>query len=517
VEFVPVTEIDPGSFNGALLFGADRDQAVRIANRGVRSLALLAERALPSRAAESRFNFTNVPSVAKCFRGRSLEDSSAKSTGRLEIDAGDEVLARKGEDPCWVRYIGEAAVLDLVSMELPELGVGEHLFKYFCRERWMGLLPVMHLLRGLSPWRPPPLRACFMFDDPNLHWRSYGYVDYRELAQEAREQNYHASFATVPLDAWYVNRGAASIFRQNPDRLSLLIHGNNHTTFELSRALGEQRRRVLATQALRRIEGLERTAGLEIPRVMAAPHGACSQEMATVLVRAGFEAACISRGSLMNRNRELTWPTTIGLNVSEFLGDGLPIIPRFNIQLEKDSEFNALLAAFLGQPIIPVGHHDDLARGLDLLSRLAGLINSTGEVQWLDMKSMSRTNFCTHQAGVDLHVKMYSRRIGLKIPDGVIQLHLHRPWLGSHANESLRVRKGQSVQNIQSFHGEPLLVEAGESIEITSIPGQALDGRDGLPDGTPLAAIVRRQLCEGRDRLRPMLDRLVPRRRGSYQ
>src|SRR5206468_10618326 len=128
-------------------------------------------------------------------------------------------------------------------------------------------------------------------------------------------------------------------------------------------------RKALAVQALRRIERLEQQSGVEVARVMAAPHGACNHDMANVLLRAGFEAACISRSSLMVRNPDLIWPMSVGLNPAEFLGPSLPIIPRFNIRW--DSTF-AIFAAFLGQPIILVGHHDDLAGGLEVLEEWAG-------------------------------------------------------------------------------------------------------------------------------------------------
>ena len=47
----------------------------------------------------------------------------------------------------------------------------------------------------------PPLRAAIVFDDPNLRWRSYGYIDYRRLVEHADEHGYHAAMAMIPLDA----------------------------------------------------------------------------------------------------------------------------------------------------------------------------------------------------------------------------------------------------------------------------------------------------------------------------
>ncbi len=347
-----------------------------------------------------------------------------------------------------------------------------------------------------------------MFDDPNLHWKTYGYVKYGELANHAARHNYHVSFAMVPMDGWYVHAETARIFRENKRWLSLLIHGNNHTSFELTQKHSDGMYQATAVQALQRIERFEKTSGIEVSRVMAAPHGACSHDMATALLQTGFEAACISRGSIMARNPDSVWPVTIGLNPAEFLGEGLPVIPR--ILLQRECELNMILAAFLGQPIIPVGHHEGLAGGLDLLRELAETINATGDVQWMDMGSISRSNFCTRREGDILHVKMYSRRIRLNVPEGVRLLYVHRPWLDEGVPEGLVLQNGNtdSVQ-FASYQGEAVPIESCTEIDLISAhPNLVNHGSVPLPR-TPLWAIARRQLCEARDRLKPITDRLV--------
>jgi hypothetical protein len=65
-----------------------------------------------------------------------------------------------------------------------------------------------------------------MLDDPNLHWRTYGYVDYAQIAAHAKIHNYHMSFAMIPLDTWYVHKPTALLFQQNRNQISLLFHGS---------------------------------------------------------------------------------------------------------------------------------------------------------------------------------------------------------------------------------------------------------------------------------------------------
>lgn len=493
-------------YNAVLLFNVSREMAINVASSGLRCVAFIGGRPVSVAPAVNDVCLGSNSFLPQCFRGRSFSDKSIDRICRLAVEPGDEVLARKGDDVLWLHRKQGVSGIDLVAMEPPALADGGHLFEHFQGENWLRLLPLLHFLREVSGWEYPPLRACFMFDDPNLHWKSYGYVQYEQMAYHAARHNYHASFATVPLDGWRVHREAAALFQKNQSRLSLLIHGNNHTTRELARTQTDNNRRALAAQALRRIERLERVSGLEISRVMAAPHGACTHDMATILLRTGFEAACISRGSIMNQNPATAWHRSVGFNPAEFLGAGLPVIPRFRLKRECETEI--ILAAFLGQPVIPVGHHEDVAGGLDLLAQLADTINSIGEVQWMNMKSIARSNFCTRREHEVLYVKMYSRKILLKVPQGVNQLCVHRPWLNNATSEGLTLRTATGdLVSVPSYHGESIATESCEEIEVHAVPADAIDPRTVSLSRTPLWAIARRQMCQIRDRLKPMFDR----------
>ena len=504
VEFVAA---EPGAlhdFSHLFIFADGRRDAELVARETtVRSLVFLKCPVSHREGGHAPFVFSNQALVSKSFRGQTFNDKSFNPADRLERDSGDCTLGTYGDYPWWIR----SGLTDIVLMDLPELLNNEYLFERLCEQRWVAMVPVMQFLQEASPWTLPPLRASFMFDDPNLHWKTYGYVNYQELARHASSENYCAAFATVPMDAWYVNRSVAAIFRTNRDRLSLLVHGNDHTASELMRTEGAEARRALSCQALERIERLEQKAGVQVARVMAAPHGACNAEMASALAECGFEAACISRGSLMGRNSTTTWPTSIGLNVSEMFG-GLPILPRFNIKKERNSVFNARVSAFLGQPIIPVGHHDDVADGTGLLSDLAAVINSLGDVRWMSLKSISETNFVSNREGATVTIKMYSRRVRLKVAAGVVQLVIRRPWLERASVEQLTVCAEGSSQIFESYGEEPIAVNPGLDVEVLSHYPIGVIRRGVEPRVTTLSAIARRHVCETRDRLRPIFRRM---------
>ena len=121
---------------------------------------------------------------------------------------------------------------------LEELASGQTLRDHLREGRFMGLVPLLHFLEevcGEAAWTRPPLRACFVIDDPNLHWTSYGFIDYAELASHAARHGYHVALAMVPLDGALVSRRAAQLFKSSAGRLSLLVHGNDHVARELGR------------------------------------------------------------------------------------------------------------------------------------------------------------------------------------------------------------------------------------------------------------------------------------------
>lgn len=499
-QFVPSDALGSTRFDAALLLGATPEDAVRTADAGLRCMAFVDGDLAVSEA----IAFGRTPRVPHAFRGATLRDPSLARIGDLGHQSHEAVIAEAGERVLWARRASGSASADLVAVRPPALSSSDYLYSHFNDERWFALVPLLHFVREVSGWQPPAARACFMFDDPNLHWISYGYVKYGDVARSAARHNYHVSFATVPMDGWYVNQRAARLFRENPDRLSLLVHGNDHTYRELSQRLPRERQQAIATQALERIVRLESASGVGVSRVMAAPHGACSDSMATALLHAGFEGACISRSSLMARNPGLVWPASLGVGSAMFFGGGLPVIPRFNIHAEASTRVR--FSMFLGQPVIPIGHHQDVKDGLDRLEHVSALVNSIGGVEWSSPSDILRRNFHVRQTGPTLHVRMYARLVQLDVPANVTQVQLDRPWLAGGQEPVTIHSSAAPPSRLVQPEGEAFRVEPGSRVTISCEPA------DPWPPARPSAArptvraVLRRQLCEVRDRLAPATE-----------
>jgi hypothetical protein len=179
--------------------------------------------------------------------------------------------------------------------------------------------------------------------------------------------------------------------------------------------------------------------------------------------------------------------------------------------LTSSCQTEIALASFLGQSVIPVGHHEDVASGLDLLRQLADLLNSIGKVQWSDLGSIARSNFSSQRESHRLYVKMYSRLIQLIVPGDIEEVCVERPWLGPQDTEPLSWREGQlPPQTLPEYQGEPIQTRPGTQLEIGSAPPNAFDATSIPQRRTPLWVVGRRQVCEVRDRLRPLLSRVRP-------
>jgi hypothetical protein len=351
------------------------------------------------------------------------------------------------------------------------------------------------------------MRACFMFDDPNLHGTRYGFVGFDHLAAEARRNHYHTAFATVPLDSYYVNPAAARIIRDNSKTLSFLIHGNNHTYRELTDRHPPGEQLALMRQAVLRTCRLERKAGVAVARVMAPPHGVCSAGMMAAMMGAGFEAVCVSHGSVWTGNPGVEWTVSLGTQPAMVIA-GLPVIPRFG--LDRKPENKVLLAAYLNQPIVPVGHHWDLADGTDILSSAARCINSLGQVAWSTLTAITRSNYRFKVEGRVMRIQTFSRITTVNVPEGVFELELEAPWLDP-ARERIECRSSSDVSQAP-FQGVPsnglrFGVVPGSRVELVTLrTPDHVEETNGLPR-TPVGVIARRVLVEMRDRSMPYLPR----------
>lgn len=454
--------------------------------------------------------FVGRPGGQPHLQGRSITWKQAGEVGLVDVKAGDAVIALADEQPIWVERRNALGHRVVLSGALPEYNGAAPLIMDLIRGAFPASLPLHDFLREVTAfydYEPPPIRACFMFDDPNLHWTGWGHLDYRELIREAELHDYHVSVATVPIDTWYTNPAAASLFRDHANRISLLMHGVNHTHAELLRPRAAHVQARELAHGLRLLDRLEQRHGLRVSRIMAPPHHACGLKACKLMLDLGCEAACVGWLSLVKWNPDECWSSTFGLGMTEFLAGGFPVIPRFNFADRDDARI--LLANFFRQPLVLIGHHTDVAAGLEILAEIAAKIRTLGDIQWCDMTTIARGSFLTKRMGNVLWIRMQTRHVEVSVTEGVEAILVDRPWLAETICEPLLLQCSGSSQR-KEIGGRvvgPLPVSPGPlNLSCPSMRDLSVAsyGRQLLP---PLWPFARRVLCEARDRIAPVVRR----------
>ena len=494
---------------------AGHDAHSKVGHDGSRSAAVPDQHAIPPKndSSSSTVSLADDGRLARPLRKRKIAERGRACDLALTPQSVRDVLACVGE--CAVWWQSGDARLHCSLYPLAELGEGQTLRDHLCPGSFMGLLPLLHFLTTLladQGWKLPAPRAAFVIDDPNLHWPSYGFLKYSRLAEHASHHGYHLAFATVPLDGWRVDARAAAIMREHSASLSLLVHGNDHVARELAGLDSDHKAEAAMAQALRRIAALERASGLSVARVMAPPHGVCSEEALRAMFRLGFEAACISRPYPWRDGLPAPSPLA-GWHPAELVAGGIPVAPRQAITAARE---DLVFRALLGQPLILHGHHGDFADGLDLLEQAAADINDLGEVRWGTLDSVAGGAFATRRLDGTLLVQMYACRVSVEIPDGIDTVRvLAQEPLGGAGWHELRYAGG-SAQNgdvvRMSFQEEagmsgPLSVSAAQTLDLKLVPDRPLNPLRIAAPRHKAWPLTRRLLVEGRDRLQPLASR----------
>ncbi|WAK00561.1 hypothetical protein [Methylobacter sp. YRD-M1] len=465
-------------------------------------LPLSAKRTDRHKQIETEVKFADDPDVPFPFRGRTVNTKLTQIRPVLSTRTDEKILAASKQGPIWIVSKVNGIKHFKSVLPLPSISTEQNFSDVFNGECFLELLVLLEFIREISTgtaYQHPPLRASFIVDDPNLHWPSYGYIDYRKIAARAKKENYHVSFATIPLDTWFTHGATADLFRTNSRWLSLLIHGNNHSREELARNYSEMVRNGLLRQAIRRINRMEQKANLRVCRVMVPPHGACSSEMLAELPKCGFESACISAGSLRAHNQDEPWIKKLGFFPSEMI-EGCPVLPRWG--LNGNVKNSLLVAAYLGQPMILRGHHQDLKDGGEIFDEFAKFINGFGNVFWSSMTDLSRLNYLWRIEKTACHIKPLGMNITFKLPNGAASVVIENPGAMVDCTWQIVSADG-NVHKIMPGEHLRLAEKMGSEISIERNALSQLQHASVAANhnSTDTVLILRRLLTEARDRL----------------
>ena len=248
------------------------------------------------------------------------------------------------------------------------------------RDRGRGARPVpARAVCAPAGWRPPPLRAAFVFDDPNLRWRSYGYIDYARPRRPRRRARLPRGDGDDPARRVAPHRPTASLFarRARPP---------------VARVPRQRPRQARALRPTDRDAALAMAAQARAPdRRLRAPLGRPGRPRDDAPARpllAG-DGARARRGRLRRAVRDPPAPVdraAAARTRRSPAGTG-----RVRRRLRGRSRAIPLCSSpastsrcgrCLDHPLVIYGHHEDVAGGLEPLAEAAALVNRLGDVRW---------------------------------------------------------------------------------------------------------------------------------------
>ena len=279
--------------------------------------------------------------------------------------------------------------------------------KYFSR-----LVPAMMFLKSAFKgqcWYSKNRFANFIIDDPTLK-RSYGYLNYRELVSRMDEANFASTIAFIPWNHRRTDNEVTQLFRQRPDRLSLCVHGCDHTTAEFSaRDQGVLNARVQLATA--RMNSLQHHTGISYSKTMVFPQGRFSIAALKALKANNYHAA-------VNSSASPSCPGTTGfLTLADFLEPAITSYGGFPLFVRRYPGETEQFAfdLFLGKPLLIVEHHGYLKDGGARLAEFISRLNSFKNLQWSTLDEIVATSYLEREMSREVVAcRVYTNRNFIK-------------------------------------------------------------------------------------------------------
>jgi hypothetical protein len=212
--------------------------------------------------------------------------------------------------------------------------------------------------------------ACIVIDDPLLRPR-YGFLNFYKLLDWLKAEDLAATIAFIPFNYRRSGPRIAKLLRDNPDRLSICVHGCDHTRGEFASTDSAYLDGICAL-AKERMTTHERLYGLPWDNLIVFPQGEFSNEAMKALKAAGFVAA-------VNTLDDTCHYDLSGRYVMDF---GFPLVTRRNP--ERTDDF--IQDAEFRRPIIITQHHWDFAHGFDYLTKFTRELKAKiPDLKWMPL------------------------------------------------------------------------------------------------------------------------------------
>jgi hypothetical protein len=350
---------------------------------------------------------------------------------------------------------------------------------------------------GAACWNPPETYACLVLDDPSLK-EQYGFVNFRRLLMLMKRHDFTTSIAFIPWNWRRSDPQIIRLFKENPERYSISVHGCDHTAGEFG--IEDQNRLLYrARQAHNRMCLHQTKTGLRHDPIMVFPQGVFSKEAIGVLKRTNFHAVVNTEVICSGQRVAIRIADLWDVAVMNY--DSFPIYTR---RYPSEGIENFAFDIVLGKPCIAVVHQDfcrDKYRHLlEFIKRLNGLNCS---LSWRSLSEVVRSSWRQRVQPFGLvEIEMYGTQ--LRVENHFNQRAHYRIIRREHDRSAIKTVRVGSIEAYWDFCGDYLRVETdvepGGSITI-GIEFEKLDVSDLDPESVSyrIKSMFRRYLSEARD------------------
>jgi hypothetical protein len=246
---------------------------------------------------------------------------------------------------------------------------------FFCN----AVPPVMYLKSAFADtcWHGTETSACLTVDDPILKSR-YGFLHFSEALELMDKKNFATTIGFIPWNWRRNDPSTVQMFRTRADRVSISVHGCDHTASEFATRSETQLNSCVKT-ARDRMDRLRSREALLYDDVMIFPQGAFSPETGHVLKLNGFAAAVNTEVAPAHEaGNQTTIADVWDLAIMKY--SSFPIFTRRYITHGIE---NFAFDQFLGKPCFIIAHHDAFRdHAHDLLDFIAKLNSLQGHIHW---------------------------------------------------------------------------------------------------------------------------------------
>ncbi len=252
--------------------------------------------------------------------------------------------------------------------------------------------PILLFLRhaaGDYAWHSVGHYANLTIDDPWLI-EPYGHLSYKLLLQEMERHNFHTTIAFIP---WNFDRSEADVtelFRSNPKRFSISIHGNDHSHQEFSgdesASISVQSSKI--RQSIARMEQFQKLTGIPYDRFEIFPHRIAAEPTFAELDRYGF----LGTANSLDVPAGVPFPEDPIFLLRSYTKNYGDFLSMFRYSAEEPiPKLDIAIQAFLGNPLLFYGHQQFFESGINAFNGIADFVNELQPgTQWTGLGEIAR-------------------------------------------------------------------------------------------------------------------------------